>query len=61
MVRMTSVRERYFFQRKVLYTFHVAGLFQVIPHQDDSFLHQQELRCPAGSVGSLFLSGFGEM
>ena len=46
-----------FFQRKVLYTFHVAGLFQVIPHQDDSFLHQQELRCPAGSVGSLFLSG----
>ena len=50
-----------FFQRKVLYTFHVAGLFQVVPHQDDSFLHQQELRCPAGSVGSLFLPGFGEM
>ena len=46
-----------FFQRKVLYTFHVAGLFQVIPHQNDSPLHQQELRCPAGSIGSLFLSG----
>ena len=46
-----------FFQRKVLYTFHIAGLFQVILHQDDSPLHQQELRCPAGSVGSLFLSG----
>ena len=30
-----------FFQRKVLYTFHIAGLFQVIPHQDDSFLHQE--------------------
>ena len=28
-----------FFQRMVMHTFHIAGLFQLIPHQDDSFLH----------------------